>query len=327
MLPSFRLIAATFCCGFLVVFAGLRLAATFNTVNQALPVMAAHAAPIRIAALTDQDQRRHGAAMVPVTYDLRFAVSAAQPAPVAAVPATGRTPPLLMPLVILPPIAQETANEQTANEPAEKSETTAVAALPSQPATEAAPATIDIPLPEPAAVDLTFSPSPVKAKDKPSVAAVTAAPPMQAAPSIDIPLPEPVTVDLTFSPAPVSAPAPAKPDTETGPRSEAMPNPGPETDARAGSAHENDAEPITVAALAEEIPHGTVTLPVNNIPLPKPKATDKPVERTAALHPAAARATRHAAAKAKTKAQPRRQAVAKRDDFQSFFNVPAGKPQ
>src|ERR1700737_2842167 len=116
MLPSFRLIAATFCCGFLVVFAGLRLAATVNSVNQALPVMAAHAAPIRIAALTEQDRQRYGSAMVPVTYDLRFAVSAAHPARVAGAPATDRAPPLLMPLVILPPIARdtnETANETT----------------------------------------------------------------------------------------------------------------------------------------------------------------------------------------------------------------------
>ena len=35
MLPSFRLIAATFCCGFLVVFAGLRLAAS-SRVAQAI---------------------------------------------------------------------------------------------------------------------------------------------------------------------------------------------------------------------------------------------------------------------------------------------------
>ena len=48
MLPSFRLIAATFCCGFLMGFAGLRLAATFNSVNQALPVMAAHAAAVLV---------------------------------------------------------------------------------------------------------------------------------------------------------------------------------------------------------------------------------------------------------------------------------------
>jgi hypothetical protein len=314
MLPSFRLIAATFCCGFFVVFAGLRVAATFNSVNQALPVMAAHAAPIRIAALTEQDRQRYGLATVPVTYDLRFAVSTAQPAPIAPAPATDRATPLLMPLVILPPIARDTT--ETANETA--NETTTVAALPSQPATEASPATIDIPLPEPATVDLTFSPSPVNTTDRLSVAAAPATPPAQATTSIDIPLPEPAAIDLTFSPAPV----PAKPEVETAPKSEATPSADPETDARAASTHEHDAEPITVAALVEEIPLGTVKLPVSHIPLPKPKAVAKPIGRTAALQPTAARrATRHVAAKAK----PRRRAVAKRDDFESMFNFPAGQ--
>ena len=35
MLPSFRLIAATFLCGFFVVFAGLRLAASLNDIHEA----------------------------------------------------------------------------------------------------------------------------------------------------------------------------------------------------------------------------------------------------------------------------------------------------
>jgi hypothetical protein len=266
---------------------------------------------------------------------MRFAVGVAQPAPApaAAVPTVERATPLLMPLVILPPIAQETA------QPTENSETTTVAALPSQPTPEPTPApvTIDIPLPEPATVDLTFSPPPVKVKEKPSVAAIAPAP-LQAQPStvIDIPLPEPVAVDLTFSPAPSlapeSAPAAAKPEAEVGPKSEAAPEKSeaapekseaapeqkPETDARAGSLHEHDSGPVKVAALAEQIPPGTVKLPTKHIPLPKPKAP----ERIAALSPSAVHhATRTAAAKAK----PRRRAVAKRDDFENFFNFPTGK--
>ena len=46
MLPSFRLIALTFLCGFVVVFAGLRMAVSLNDIHEALPVMAAHAAPV-----------------------------------------------------------------------------------------------------------------------------------------------------------------------------------------------------------------------------------------------------------------------------------------
>src|SRR5882672_281188 len=114
MLPSFRLIVVTFCCGFVVVFAGLRLATSIHGINQAMPVMAAHAAPVMVGAINDQDLRR-GPATVPVMYDLRFAVSATQPAPTpaAASPVMDRATPLLMPLVILPPIAQEAATSET----------------------------------------------------------------------------------------------------------------------------------------------------------------------------------------------------------------------
>ena len=58
MLPSFRLIAATFLCGFVVVFAGLRMAASLNDIHEGLPVMAAHAAPVSIAPAADREARR-----------------------------------------------------------------------------------------------------------------------------------------------------------------------------------------------------------------------------------------------------------------------------
>ena len=58
MLPSFRLIAATFLCGFFVVFAGLRLAASLNDIHEGLPVMAAHAAPVSITPVADREARR-----------------------------------------------------------------------------------------------------------------------------------------------------------------------------------------------------------------------------------------------------------------------------
>src|SRR5262249_7615930 len=148
--------------------------------------------------------------------------------------------------------------------------------------------------------------------------------------------------DLTFSPAAASTPAPATPDTGiepsveprteprtelrtepgTEPRTEASPSPRPETDARAGSAHERDTEPLTVAALPEESAPGPVKLPAKNTPLPKPKAAEKPAEQIAALQPSVAH---HAKRSAAAKAKPRRQAVAKPDDFQSFFNFPIGK--
>ena len=74
MLPSFRLIAATFLCGFVVVFAGLRLAASLNDIHEGLPVMAAHAAPVSITPAADHEDGR-GLSSVPVMFDLRFAVT------------------------------------------------------------------------------------------------------------------------------------------------------------------------------------------------------------------------------------------------------------
>src|SRR5690606_32605325 len=65
MLPSFRLIAATFLCGFIAVFAGLRLATSLNELHETFPVMAAHAAPVPATPMADTSMRR-GVSAVPV---------------------------------------------------------------------------------------------------------------------------------------------------------------------------------------------------------------------------------------------------------------------
>ena len=90
MLPSFRLIAATFLCGFVVIFAGLRMAVSLNDIHEGLPVTAAHAAPVSVTPAADSEARR-GLAAVPVMYDLRFAVSTVLPA-VVRVAADGVRP-------------------------------------------------------------------------------------------------------------------------------------------------------------------------------------------------------------------------------------------
>jgi hypothetical protein len=103
MLPSFRLIAATFLCGFFVVFAGLRLAASLNDMHEGLPVMGAHAAPVSIAPVADREMRR-GLSAVPMMYDLRFAVSTVSPTLVRVAPTVfDRPAPLGQPMIILPP--------------------------------------------------------------------------------------------------------------------------------------------------------------------------------------------------------------------------------
>jgi hypothetical protein len=160
MLPSLRLIAITFCCGFIVVFAGLRLATSVNGLHKAMPVMAAHAAPVTVGAIADRDLRR-GQSAVPVMYDMRFAVGTAVPASAGSQPTIDRAPSVMMPLVILPPVALE-AQRDAAPEP----DTSVVAALAPEPTPKAPPpVVIDIPPPEPAPVDLTFAP-PAKPQEK-----------------------------------------------------------------------------------------------------------------------------------------------------------------
>ena len=161
MLPSIRLIAITFCCGFIVVFAGLRLATSVNGLHKAMPVMAAHAAPVTVGAIADRDLRR-GQSAVPVMYDMRFAVGTAAPAPAGSQPTIDRVPPVMMPLVILPPIAHRSRTSM----PHPKRTPRWSQRLRRQPAPNAAPpVVIDIPLPEPAPVDLTFAP-PAKPKEQ-----------------------------------------------------------------------------------------------------------------------------------------------------------------
>ena len=98
MLPSFRLIAATFLCGFVLVFAGLRLATSLNSMHAAFPVMAAHAAPAPTSAAADWPSVP---AAAPMLYDLRFVASAAAPMTVSLRPPhIDRSAPVATPIVI-----------------------------------------------------------------------------------------------------------------------------------------------------------------------------------------------------------------------------------
>src|SRR5689334_9173565 len=111
MLPSFRLIAATFLCGFVMVFAGLRTAVWLNDIHEGLPVMTGHAAPVSVTPAADSEARR-GLAAVPVMYDLRFAVSTVAPTVVRiAPPGFNRPAPAL---AITPPqdLAEQNSVEQ-----------------------------------------------------------------------------------------------------------------------------------------------------------------------------------------------------------------------
>jgi len=115
MLPSFRLIAATFLCGFVVVFAGLRMAVSLNDIHGGLPVMAAPAASVSVMPAADSEVRR-GLAAVPVMYDLRFAVSTVPPTIVRAAPTVFDRP--APPLAIIPPqdLVEQSLSEQSLSE-------------------------------------------------------------------------------------------------------------------------------------------------------------------------------------------------------------------
>lgn len=140
MLASFRLIAATFLCGFVVVFAGLRMAVSLNDIHEGLPVMAAHAAPVSIAPAADHELRC-GMTPAPVMYDLRFAVSRTALAPTLPGPSAPELP--APPLSLLP--AEDFSREVIASEP----ESTVAAIPPDAVApADAAPAPVEPAKPE-----------------------------------------------------------------------------------------------------------------------------------------------------------------------------------
>jgi hypothetical protein len=213
MLPSFRLIAATFLCGFFVVFAGLRLAASLNDIHEGAPVMAAHAAPVSIAPAADRDLRR-GLAAVPVMYDLRFAVSPVAPTLIRVAPTVFDRP--APPLAIVPP---EDVAEPAQDPPQPESTVAAIPpdALPVEAAE--APAIVDAPAatpaePQPAAAPestppqapQTLAPQTLTTDPAPEVPAAA-----EAAPADPVPAVKTAAIEPQASPEPETAVA--EPDT------------------------------------------------------------------------------------------------------------------
>jgi hypothetical protein len=241
MLPSFRLIAATFLCGFFVVFAGLRLAASLNDIHEGLPVLAAHAAPVSITPVADREARR-GLAAVPVMYDLRFAIGTVAPTLV-------RLPPTVLdqpspPLSIVPP--EDVDRESSLNaapdaEPGKEAikqaepETTVAAIPPAAPVIPESAVVPDAPaLPEaPAVAAIDARASPDTAADRPAAETPTPVtqatanePPSMPAPAIEESLP-----NLESGAAPAETPAAPEPD----PRSPAAALPAPKPQAAKSS--------------------------------------------------------------------------------------------
>jgi hypothetical protein len=101
MLPSFRLIAITFLCGFAAMFASLHLAASLNG---ALPAATAHAGAHVLAAA---DGEAH-LASIPAMFDTRFAIAPAPAVLVRATPSVRDRPSL--PLSVVPPQGEAAAD-------------------------------------------------------------------------------------------------------------------------------------------------------------------------------------------------------------------------
>lgn len=107
MLPSIRLIAATFFCGFLIVFAGLRIAASLNDIHEGLPVMAAHAAPLQAASANADRAMRRTQPAAPMMYELRFVASNT-----AFAPKLASLAPAAPPLDTTPPATVQVSREE-----------------------------------------------------------------------------------------------------------------------------------------------------------------------------------------------------------------------
>ena len=95
MLPSFRLIVATFLCGFAVVYGGLRLAVSLNAV---LPVTAAHAGS-HVLPTADGEARL---AAIPAMFDTRFAIGPAPAVLVRTMPSVLERPSLPLSVTTAP---------------------------------------------------------------------------------------------------------------------------------------------------------------------------------------------------------------------------------
>jgi len=145
MLPSFRLIGITFLCGFAAVFAGLRLAASFNG---AVPMTTAHGGA-HVLAATDGEVHL---ASAPAMFDTRFAIAAAPTVQVRATPSILQRPSL--PLSVMPP--QETAADAVPVAAVAEPDAVLATAQPDPPADLVAPTDA----PAPALQDAPLTPDP-----------------------------------------------------------------------------------------------------------------------------------------------------------------------
>ncbi len=298
MLPSFRLIAVTFLCGFVVVFAGLRMAASLNDMHEGLPVMAAHAAPVAAAPAADYEMRR-GQSTVPVIYDLRFAVSRAALAPtlVAATPVTETSAALDRPA---PPLSLAPPADFIREAPAPIAAEAAEAAPPEPQSTIAAIQPESPVIEQQAATAPAIVPS-IPETPKPEAPVVAAIAP-QPAPSPE-PIAAPAPVAVPADPAPAAsipetkAPEPKTPEAKT---AAIAPQAEPEPETEAVAAEPPASEPDVTASIdatdnTSTDPDRDRSNPVLAMPQPRPKVAKKAAPKKAAAPVRKKRIARRAA--------------------------------
>jgi nicotinate-nucleotide--dimethylbenzimidazole phosphoribosyltransferase len=292
MLPSFRLIAAAFLCGFVMVYVGLRAVVSLHTIHEALPVTAAHAGTFPAAGARDLPGASQAA---PVRFDLRFVTSppATAPAPVNLAPlAIEQAPPPFLAI-------EEISGGVEPAPPDSENEHTKITALPAatppiepQPAAEEelVPATA----PEPA-VTAAVEPHPVE----PEVLATTAAKPEP----LESQFSATAGTEPDAAPAETAAVAARLPDSNS-----LLP---PSTPAKTEASE--PAEPPTPAA--------ALTEPTATVPADAVGADPDPIEPAATAIETPRRKSAASAPKAKTPARTKR---APRTAAQNSFGAPFG---
>jgi hypothetical protein len=227
MLPGLRLIVAGFLCGFVVVFAGLRLATSLSGIHQALPIVAAQAAAV-------PSSHGHGPwVAMPALHDMRLAgdmrgiAGPPAPLPANAPPPQATEHPIEAPMFRLEALIVGQGEPDAAAAPVEPASTTAAdltGTAEPRPASDGAETTTAAAIEPPAtatdsptvaALAPTPLPSPPSASGEPVVPSDAAASfqqvPDEAAMAAAAPGPETIAADAT--PSPTSATGPTAADT------------------------------------------------------------------------------------------------------------------
>jgi hypothetical protein len=325
MLPSLRLIVAGFLCGFVVMFAGLRLAASLSNMHGMLPIMAAHAAPMPPAPGV--------ARSAPVPFDLQFAVRATAPSMTGPAP-TERERPIVAPSLAIGDFAMRDpatviAETWAAVEPSARPHAPAAAS-------QATVAAIDPAPNRPVAARRALAAPEPEALEPEAPAAANAAPTLSEPTSPAAAADEPAVPVATAAEAPAAAEAPTAAMTERPAFAAIGPDPTPPADdpavmpepAQASAPHVQASSPAPPAAPADAAPIGAdVAAPDTRSEDARSNAlTEGPTGAIASVPLPQARVEPHAGAKPARKPRARKARPAKTATANGSSSSYAGGP-